>query len=828
MREPFDSSRSSVGLHRDLRHAARALVRTPAFTVIAIATLALGIASATAAFSVLDTVVLRGMPYGDARQLRTIYEVADDGSGRTPSYPTFLDWQAQARTASAAIDGLAFVRGDQLSLPGGQDDDRKLVAYVSPGFFQLMRTPPWLGRTFAPDEEQPGAARVAILSYDLFVGRFGSNRSLIGRAIDLDSIPTAIVGVMPPNFAYPNFGGPGWAPPKLWEPIAVFAATHPDVLRRRGLHVDSRTIVRLRSGVDSAQAVTAMRTIERRLAAEYPLDQAHWTSLALQSMSAELFAGVDHSLTLIAGAVGLVMLLACANVATLFLVRAGARARDTAVRSALGASRRRVAQLPVLEALLAAVAAGVLGVLLAGALVGFTRHTLGDQLPFGSELALDVRAVGFAISASLATALIVGAVPALHTSAVQAMRLVRSGSTAAVGGRRERRARDVLVVVQFALALSLLLGAGLLLQSFRRLVSVPLGYDPDGVVAFAISPASHAYDQPAAAAALYRRILDAEDAVPGVEAAAAAGGALLPTTVEPERAGPNGQPLRALYHVVSTDYLRAMRIRLVAGRWFTDADMRAPMDGGLVVSATLARQLGGNPIGRRITIRRQSQGRADFGQPITLPVVGVVGDVHENGPSQDTGGEVYLPYTLEVWPWMSFAVRAADADRVQHAVGDAVRAVEPAIRFRFGPVVTHGGAAQLDGQFRFLTTVVSGFAAVALLLAAIGLYGIAAYGVAQRTREIGVRIALGATERRVVSLVVREAIVLVATGAVAGSLLAWGSARVIRALLFDTSSADPATLVAVAAVLALVAVAAVYGPARRAARIDPAIAMRGD
>ena len=795
--------------------------------MIAIATLALGIGSATAAFSVLDTIVLRGMPYREASQLRTIFEIADDGSGRTPSYPTFLDWQTQRRAVSATIDGFAFVRGDQVSLPGNRED-RQLVAYVSPGFFPLMGTHAWLGRTFASDEEEVGGPRVAVLSYDLFVDRFGGDRSIVGRAVDLDSVPTTIVGVMPPHFAYPNFASGGWAPPKLWEPIAVFGALHPEVLARRGLHVDSRTIVRLRPGVDSVGAVTAMRTIERRLAAAYPADQAHWTSVALQSMSAELLGGLERSLTMISGAVGLVMLLACANVATLFLIRAGARARDTAVRSALGASRRRVAQQPVCEALLVALAAGAIGVLLAAALVGFTRHSLASSLPFGSTLHLDVRAVEFAIAASVVTALIVGAVPAVHTSAVQAMRLVRSGATAAVGGRRERRARDVLVVVQFALALSLLLGAGLLLQSFRRLVAVPLGFDPNGVVAFAIAPMSHAYDQPAAAAALYDRILDAERAIPGVEVAAAAGGALIPTTVVPEHAAPNGEPLRALYHPVSTDYLRAMRIRLVSGRWFADGDMRAPLTGGLVVSETLARRLGGNPIGHRITIRRQSQARADFGQPITLPVIGVVHDVKEFGPATDTDAEVYLPYTLEVWSWMSFAVRAADPYRVQHAVEDAVRKVEPSIRFVFGPSVTPGGAAQIDPERRFVTTVVTGFAGAALLLAALGLYGIAAYGVAQRTREIGVRMALGATEQRVVTLVVREAIVLVAAGAVAGALLAGMSTRVIRAMLFGTSAADPEALAGVIIVLALVAIAAVYGPARRAARIDPAIAIRGD
>ncbi|HKV50185.1 MAG TPA: ABC transporter permease, partial [Gemmatimonadaceae bacterium] len=521
MRASIESYRSSGGVVRDLRHAARALRRAPAFTGITVVVLALGIASATAAFSVLDTVVLRGMPYRDAGQLRTIYEHSDDGKARTPSYPTFLDWKAE-RTQGAtagAIDGFAFVRGDAVSLAGDEDEDRKIAAYVSPGFFGLMGSAPLLGRTFSPEEEAPGAARVAILSYGLFVDRFGAQRAAIGRVIDVDSIPTTIIGVMSPRFAYPNFGGDNWLPPALWEPIAAFAATHPEVLERRGLHVDSRTLVRLHSGIDSARAVTVMQTIERRLGAVYPVDQAHWTSVDLQSMADQLFGGVQRSLALVAGAVGLVMLLACANVATLFLIRAGGRARDTAVRSALGASRWRLVRQPVCETLLVAIAAGGLGLALAVALVGFTRHRLSYLLPFATRLDVDGRAVAFTIAASVVTALIVGSAPALHAGAVQAMQLVRSGATAAVGGRRERRARDVLVVVQFALALSLLLGAGLLLQSFRRLVDVPLGYDPDGVISFAIAPKTHAYDAPAAAAALYARILDAERAVPGVEAA---------------------------------------------------------------------------------------------------------------------------------------------------------------------------------------------------------------------------------------------------------------------------------------------------------------------
>jgi putative ABC transport system permease protein len=817
-------------VRQDLRYGARMLARSPGFTAAAVLTLALGIASTTAIFSIVDAIVLRGLPYREPDRLRSVYERSDDGGLRVPSYPTFADWQVQAAPLADVIEGFAFVRGDGVNLPGADGPERRIAAYVTPGFFQLMGVRPRLGRSFSPDEERPGGARVAVISWELFRGRFGGDAATIGKTLSVDGVPTTIIGVMPHAFAYPNFGSGSagrWLAPALWQPITVFQETHPQ-LSLRGLHADSRTVVRLKPGVDPARAAAAMRTIQQRLAAEYPVEQGHWTSARFEPLGEELYGDLPSALLLISGAIGLVLLLACANVANLFLVRGSVRIRELAVRAALGASRWRLARQLLTEALILASAAGAFGVVLASALVGFVRRATAERLPFAAELHVDTRIALFAAGISLATAFLVGVAPAVQTSAGDLMQRMRSGGAAAGSGGRERRLRHALVSVQVALALTLLIGAGLLLQSFRRLASVPLGYDPSGVIAFTIKPPSPRYDEPAQAAALYARILDAMRAVPGVSTAAAAGGALMPTPVQTDEPSTGRPPDQARYHPVSTEYLKTMRVALLAGRWFTEDDMRSP--NGFVINQTLARQLwpGRSPLGRRITVRRSSQARADFGQPITLPVVGVVADMRQFGPAADPEPEVMLPYTLEVWPWMNFVARAPDANRLLPNVQRAVRGVEPALEFLGRPSVLRTGAAAVEPQRRFLTLVLSGFAAGALLLAAIGLYSIVAYGVMQRTRELGVRIALGAPTGSVLSLVLRDTATFVIGGAALGLLGAFLSTRLIRSMLFDTAPTDVATFVIVPLVLAVVAIAASYMPARRATKVDPMIAIRAE
>jgi len=813
------------GIARDVSYAFRTLRRAPVFSVVAVAILALGIGATTAVFSVADAVLVRGLPYRDSSRLMAVYESDEHGHFRVPSFPTFEDWQAQSAGGSGGIEGLAFVRGNGFSLPGADGPEQHVAAYVTPGFFSMMGTRPMLGRAFLRDEERPSAPAVAVISYDFFVEHYGGDPAVLGKALDVDSVPATIVGVMPRGFAFPNFAGPAWLPPALWLPVSVYKSRH-NALQLRGLHVDSRAIVRLAVGADSAHGVATLHAIETRLAQIYP-EQAHWTSVELQRVGDELFGDVRPGLILLSGAIVLVVLLACANVTNILLARASSRARELAVRTALGAARWRIARQLLAEAAVLATASGALGLMLAFVLVGVVRHAAGARLPFASQIVINGPVALFAAVVTLGVAIAVGVLPAIRASGGGVVERLRGGMTASVGGVGERRLRGALLAVQVAFALTLLVGAGLLLQSFRRLEAVPLGYDSTDLISFTIAPPSPKYAEPAQAAALYSEILAATSVIPTVSSSAAAGGALISTGVATEDWPADRPPPQALYHLVSADYLRTLRVPLIEGRWFSEDDVRSPV--GLVVNEKLAKALapGGRVIGRRITVHRSSQGRADFGQPITMPVIGVIADIHESGRATKPDPEVFLPYTLEVWPWMNFAVRAPNARRVVAAVERAVHDVDPSIEFRGKPSVEERPFAGLVAP-PFLTMVISGFAACALLIAAVGLYGIVAYGVAQRTREVGIRIALGASERSVVALVVREGLVFVLLGAVGGLFGAMASSRLLTTLLFETKASDVPTLVAVSILLMSVAIVSSYLPARRAAKTDPMLAMRAD
>ena len=812
----------------DFRDAFRALRRAPAFSLVAIVTLALAIGSATATFSIVDTVLVRGLPYGAPDRLKTVYERRDDGRTRLPSYPTVEDWQAATSSVRDAIDGFAFIRGDRVTLPGPDGPEAQIAAFVTPGFFQLAGVRPLIGRGFGADDEQAGSAHVCVISYAYFMRQFGGNASVLGRTVALDSVPTTIVGVMPRGFAFPNFGGGAWFPPSLWEPIAPVVATKPPLLQR-GLHVDSRTLVRLRPGVDSLRAAAAMHVLEQRLAATYPVDQGHWTQVELHDMSDELFGQLGSTLTLIAAAIGFVLLLACANVANLLLVRASVRGRELAVRAALGAGGWRLARHLLAEAIVIAAVAGLLGSGVAMAIIAAIRPYATYRLPFATDFHVDAAAIWFTIGICAVTTLLIGALPAIHVSRDDRVGWLRGGAAVVAGNAAERRARDLLVALQLALAITVLVGAGLLIQSLRRLSAVDLGYDDVGMIYFDIAPPRGRYTSPAEAAALYQRILDATRAVPTVTQSAAAGGALLPTKLETDAMRGSTAPPVALYHPISSDYLPMLHVPVVAGRGFTAADMRSPS--GFLVTQNVAKKLwpSGSAVGQRLTVFRQSQGRSDFGQPITLPVIGVVADFRYFGPEGDPPEQVFLPYTLEVWPWMSFVVRSTNPMMTKPAITRAVQSVDPTIVFRDAPAVARGGLASVVGAPRlFVASLMGGFAALALLLAAIGLYGIIAYGVAQRTRELGVRIALGATSRNVVTLVLLQGAKLVASGIVVGLLAAAAATRLLQAMLFQTKSTDLATFVVVPLVLTLVAALATLVPALRATRIDPIVAIRAE
>ncbi len=814
---------------QDARYLTRSLRRAPGFAVVVVLTLALGVGATTAVLSIVDHVLLRSLPFRDAGRLVMMLERDEHGTLRVPSYPTVDDWRRDPGVQQA-FTGVTFIRGDGVSLTDGDRTEHVTSAFPGPDFFPLLGAQPLLGRTLLADDQRDGAPPVVVLSYAFWMHRFGGDRAVLGTRISLDSLPTTVVGVMPAGVVYPTFA-------QIWLPLTSYR--HRDVLTRRGVHVDSRTLARLRPGVDSARAVALMRTVSTRLAGAYPDEQAHW-SAAMFPIRQEILGDVTPMLLTLGAASIAILLLACSNVANLLVARMSSRARELAVRSALGASRVRLMTQLLTESALLALAGGVLGTGVAALAIATARRVLAGRLPRIDELAEDGRVLAVAALASLLTALVCGAWPAVRATRPASGETLRTGAMGSGSVRADARLRRALVTLQFALALILLVGAGLLLQSFRRVVAVPLGFEPQGLVTARVSPPADKYGTPEQARALYDRLLASMRAVPGVNSVALIqhfplSGASMATPIDVGGGAANDTSANeAYYRTVSDGYLSTMHMSMAAGRWFDAADLQSP-GGAFVVNQTLAKRYwpGQSAIGKRITVHRASQARADFGQPLAGVVVGVITDVHDVSQDVAPNPEVYVPFTLEVWPWVTLVARVRGGIATNEALRRAVRSVEPAL-LAASPASADGftpAADLLSGgreSRRFMLGLVGLFAGCALVLAAIGMYGVVAYGVAQRTRELGVRKALGATDAMIAALVVRESMTLAAVGVAIGCAGAWGGARLIRGLLFDTGPGDPVPYLVTIGLLATVALIATYLPARRAIRLDPTIAMRGD
>jgi putative ABC transport system permease protein len=816
------------GLLLDVRHLLRSLRGAPGFALTAILILGLGIGATTAVVSIADHVLLRSLPYRDAGRLVMLLERDQHAGRRTPSAPTAADWRVDPGAAKA-FEGVTFIRGDGLELRVGDAAERMGGAFVGPEFFPLLGVTPVLGRTLNADDQRPGAAPVAVLAHSVWQRHYGGDPAIVGRVVTIDSIPTTVVGVLPVGAVYPPFAS-------VWQPIANYR--RPEILQRRGFHADSRTIARLRAGVDSTRAMAYMRTVGERLGQEYPAEQAGWLPTMIP-LSSEVIGNVRPMLWTLACAAGAVLLLACANVASLLLARMTMRTRELAVRSAMGASRGRVARQLFTESFVLAFIGGTIGSGLALLVVRLSRTLLADRLPRMDELILDWRMLAIAAAATLTTAILCGLWPAFRATRQRSTEVLRASVLGSVGVRAEVRVRRLLVTVQFAVALVLLIGAGLLFESFRKAAAVDVGFDPAGVLTFRVRPPAGVYDTPQQAAALYARLMEATRSVPGVTHSgfinhAPLGSASIYTSLAIEGRQALDSSNQVLYRTVSSSYLATLKLRVATGRWFDDNDIRSP-GGSFIVNQTMARLYwgGANPVGQRITVTRASQGRPDFGQPLSGTVVGVVRDVRHSGQDQPPQPEVYVPYTLETWPWGMLVVRTRDGARSIPSLLRAVRSVDARLAVDGAAGEREFGvmASAIDSSLeprKFSVTLISLFASCALVLAAIGLYGVVAYGVAQRSREIGVRKALGATNGTIVALILRESASVVTVGVVAGALGAWGAARLIRTMLFDTPVVDPATYLATIALLAGVALVAAYLPARRAMRLDPAIAMRGE
>lgn len=805
----------------DVRYALRGLRRAPGFATIALLTLALAVGVTTAILSIVDVVLLRPLPYANADRLFVVWGTAGEADRIQPSYPDFLDW----RERSAQVE-LAFARGDGFLHRNGELTETVAGAMVSEGWFDVLGVRPALGRGFAPAEEQPGGDPVVMLSHALWTSRFAQDRNVIGRSITLGGTRYTVVGVMPPGVAYPE-----WA--QLWLPLAV-AGARDATLRERANRVDNRAIGRVSAGVGIAGANAQLDAIARALQAEHPQTN-RGLGVRLAGMREEVVGEVRAQLLVLLTAAALVLVIACANLANLLLARSAGRVREMAVRRALGALGGRIARQLLTESVVLAGVGGVAGVLLARLLLDRLVRIGAAQLPvFGIDLAylravgLDARVLGLAAGLTVLTGLLFGSAPAVLAARESPAAWLRGGPRS-VGGRRGGL-QALLVVAQLALAVTLLGGAGLLLRSHGALNRVDPGFAPDSLVVLRVQPPP-SYASPGARASLYDRLVERVEAVPGVAAASLINhmpltGGLLFARVQVPGSPPAEQPLAAAYRTVAEDFFDVAGVPVVRGRGF-GAEDQSPGSGAFIVNEALAELLwpGEDALGRSLTVLNPTQGSDRFGDETTGSVIGVVGTTRTRLAEEGLPA-VYVPHRWDPWATMVLVVRAErDASSIVAAVRRAVLEVEDDLPVAEVAPMRERIRASLVRQ-EFNAALMAGFALLALVLGVVGVYGVLSHLVALRRREIGIRMAIGATARDVRRLVVREAARLAALGTVLGLAGAWALARVMRGLLFGVATTDPVTFVLLPIVLGAAALLACLVPAERAVRVQPFMALR--
>jgi putative ABC transport system permease protein len=801
---------------RDLRYALRALLRQPGFSIAVALTLALGIGANTAIFSIVHGVLLRPLPYPNDDQLMTVWTRMANGEHETASMPDYTDWKAQNSSFSRMT---AYANSnDNLAAPGG-DPERVPSARVIADFFPTLGITPAAGRWFVPDEFVFGSHRVVVLSHGLWERRFGANPAIVGQTITLNARPYTVVGVAPASARLP-------ARAQLWAPFAVDPSSPPPSRRGDFLSV----VARLKPGVSQARAQADMDGIGRRLAAAYPATNARIGVLVI-SLHDQLVGRIRPALLVFSGAVALVLLIACANVANLMLARATAREREMAVRAALGAGRRRLVRQVLTESLVLAVAGGTLGLMLAWWGVQALKAAAPPTLPRLDEVGLDPVALGFTAVAVIVTGLLFGIAPALRGSAFALHSTLSAGGRAGIGGGRGERLRAALVITQVALALVLLVGSGLLVSTFARLQRVDLGFDPTNVLTAQVVLPGVTYTSEERMAAFFESLVSRLTGTGRVRTVGltsdvplAGGYNYISFQVIGDPAPQPGQNVPdAVPTVATAEYFSALKIPLISGRPFTPSDGPKAPRVALVNQELVRKAFGGrNPLGQRIS----------FGNPTDstswLTIVGVVGNTRLEGVALETYAQAFTPYAQSPVPYVYVVVRTAgDPLAFAGTLRRELAALDPTLPIS-GVLSMEQRAASSVAQFKLNSMIVTLFAAVALVLASIGIYAVIAYAVAQRTREIGIRMALGAARADVLRLIVRDGMAPALAGVTLGALGAVGLTRLMRSLLYGVSATDPTVFALVAATLVLVALGACWVPARRAARVDPNVALRNE
>jgi len=804
----------------DLRFAFRQLLKNPGFTAVAVLTLALGIGANTAIFSVVNAVLLRPLPYPDAGRLVWIWE--NNLSKNLPINPAspgnFNDWRNQSRV----FENLSAWEGENFNLTDHGEPERVLGAKVFSDFFDVLGVRPMLGRSFLPEEDRAGANPVALLSHGLWQRRFGADTNILGQALTVDGKRFTIIGIIP------HGGGVPFNHFELWVPFALDAA-------RLAAHGDRflRPLGRLKPGVSIKQAQVELGGIARRLEQAYPQENtgAGVNIIPLK----EMFTGEMRTpLLVLLGAVGFVLLIACANVANLMLARSSAREKEIALRAALGATRLRLARQLFTETLLlctlgtaAGLALAMYGVQLLRLLVPAVSSNYKVSIPGLDEIGLDRSVLLFTLGLSFITALLCGLAPALKTSALDLNDALKEGGRASATGFRGGRFRSLLVISEVALAFLLLIGAGLMIESFRHLREVRLGFDADNVFTMSLSLPEVKYPGEQQRADFFEQLVERVQTLPGVESAAVAN--YLPLsghwgsvgfTIEGRPALAAGDYLVANVCTVNPSYFGAMKIPVIDGRGFSATD-RLKARPVVTINRTMARRFwpNENPIGKRLNL-----GTAET--PEFCEIIGVVGDVKHFGPDAESRPQIYISHLQSPAKWMSLIVRTARNPLSLVAAARAeLRAIDPAQPV-YDIQTLDALVSQSIAPRRFAMLLLATFAMVALLLGAIGIYGVISYGVSKRTHEIGIRMALGARRHDVLGLVVRRGMKLALIGVGAGLAGALAASRVLQSLLFEVQPFDPLVFLLVTLTLTAVALLACWLPARRASKVDPMEALR--
>lgn len=803
-------------LLQDLRYAFRLLAKSPGFTAIAVLTLAMGIGANSAIFSVVNGVLLRPLAFRDPARLVIVAEKSPFPTIST-SYQNFIDWHDQSRS----FESMEATRGSGLSLTGVGEPELLQGRMATAGLFPLLGVDAHVGRTFLPEEDRAGGVPVALLSYGLWQRRFGGSREIIGKPISLGAQPYTVVGVLPAGFQILQ-------PADVFVPFKPWAATLPD---DRNWHPGIIAVARLKPGVSREQARAEMVGITKRLEQQYP-DYNTGTSADVVGLQEQMVQNVRPALILLLGAVSLVLLIACVNVANLLLARAASRGREVAIRTAMGAGRPRVVRQLLTESVLLSLGGGLLGLFLAWASLGPLLKISAGSVPQVIPIELDRSVLFFTFLISLVTGLVFGIVPALRTAGLDLRGTLNENSRGSTSGPGHHRLRGVLVASEMALAVLLLVGSGLLLRSFSRLQDVPPGFQSDHLLVADIPLSQTAYAKPEQRFQFFDRLVERSKVLPGVRSAGAAsflpvsgGGSIIHFNITGHPPKTPHDYVAAGYRTVTPNYLETLGIPLLQGRLLTPADNeRAPAV--VVINATMAKTHfpGENPLGKRI----QLGATPDKDVP-TMEIVGVVGDVRP-GLGVDPQTEMYLPYrqadlVLPVFQLSLVLRTAADPQLQTSALRRALAEIDPN-----QPLVNvrtmEDNIATTVAQPRFRTWLIGIFAAVALVLAAVGVYGVMSYTVTQRTGEIGIRVTLGAQPEDVFKIVVGEGLRLALVGVGVGIVAALAMTRVLQSFLFGISAYDPLTFFAVALLLTIVAVAASFFPARRATLVDPMVALR--